>query len=342
VDVVAKVALGSPAVTTLRALLRQWPTAADAGGRAPLLASSALVGMAFRSLYNRPESIALVRSGSDDEPYWKAALDYGASGNLQAVLDEYVHALRDHLGVRGRPLRAAMQIGAAVADAASMSAVRLGYDYVKTSGDGSVTLGQDFIRCRFALRYGNSADRTEDDKQETRADQVRGAFNSPFRPFVLASTSVGQEGLDFHLYCHRIVHWNLPSNPVDLEQREGRVHRFKCHVVRRNAAARGISALDGLADPWDSLFAAAEAMRGDASDLVPYWVLPGEHRIARHVPLLPLSRDIGRWSDLQRSIALYRVAFGQPRQEDLLELLASRGTTAEEATMACIDLAPTP
>jgi len=28
------------------------------------------------------------------------------------------------------------------------------------------------------------------------------------------------EGLDFHHYCHAIVHWNLPSNPVDLEQRE--------------------------------------------------------------------------------------------------------------------------
>ena len=37
---------------------------------------------------------------------------------------------------------------------------------------------------------------------------------------MLASTSIGQEGLDFHNYCRRIVHWNLPSNPIDLEQRE--------------------------------------------------------------------------------------------------------------------------
>ena len=63
------------------------------------------------------------------------------------------------------------------------------------------------------------------------------AYNSPFRPFVLASTSVGQEGLDFHTYSHAIVHWNLPSNPVDLEQREGRVHRYKGHAVRKNVAA---------------------------------------------------------------------------------------------------------
>ena len=42
------------------------------------------------------------------------------------------------------------------------------------------------------------------------------------RPFVLATTSIGQEGLDFHNYCRVIMYWNLPSNPMDLEQREGR------------------------------------------------------------------------------------------------------------------------
>ncbi len=70
----------------------------------------------------------------------------------------------------------------------------------------------------------------------TRSSEVRDAFNSPFWPFVLATTSVGQEGLDFHLYCHAVVHWNLPGNPVDLEQREGRVHRYKGHAVRKNLA----------------------------------------------------------------------------------------------------------
>ena len=33
---------------------------------------------------------------------------------------------------------------------------------------------------------------------------MREAFNSPFWPFILATTSVGQEGLDFHLYCRDI------------------------------------------------------------------------------------------------------------------------------------------
>src|SRR5439155_19873327 len=123
--------------------------------------------------------------------------------------------------------------------------------------------------CRFALRFGE----LRDDKDNTlaRAETVRMAFNSPFRPFILASTSIGQEGLDFHTWCHAVVHWNLPSNPVDLEQREGRVHRYKGHAVRRNIAATlGANVLaDGLppgADPWDALFARAAAVAGASAD----------------------------------------------------------------------------
>lgn len=53
---------------------------------------------------------------------------------------------------------------------------------------------------------------------------------------VVATTSIGQEGLDFHNYCRVIMHWNLPSNPIDLEQREGRINRFKCLAIRQNVA----------------------------------------------------------------------------------------------------------
>jgi hypothetical protein len=65
---------------------------------------------------------------------------------------------------------------------------------------------------------------------------VRAAFNSPFWPLALTTTSVGQEGLDCHAYSHAVVPWNLPTNPVDLEQREGRIHRYKGHAVRKNVA----------------------------------------------------------------------------------------------------------
>src|SRR3546814_8905107 len=69
-----------------------------------------------------------------------------------------------------------------------------------------------------------------------RPDEIRRSFNTPFWPHVLATTSVGQEGLDFHPWCSRVLHWDLSSNPLDLEQREGRVQRFAGLAVRRRLA----------------------------------------------------------------------------------------------------------
>nr|WP_231980011.1 helicase C-terminal domain-containing protein [Tessaracoccus coleopterorum] len=119
---------------------------------------------------------------------------------------------------------------------------------------------------RFALRYGGASS-AEDSKQAARQGEVRSAFNSPFAPFILATTSVGQEGIDFHWWCHSVVHWNLPSSPVDFEQREGRVNRFGGHAVRRNVARAhwdDVLASDSPS-PWSTAFdAATEASRGDA------------------------------------------------------------------------------
>ena len=46
--------------------------------------------------------------------------------------------------------------------------------------------------------------------------------------------------------------------------------------------------------------------------------------IERHVPAIPLSQDEQRNEDLQRSLAVYRMVFGRPRQEDLLAYLVNR------------------
>jgi hypothetical protein len=140
---------------------------------------------------------------------------------------------------------------------------------------------------------------------------------------------VGQEGLDFHQYCHAVVHWNLPSNPVDLEQREGRVHRYKCHAVRKNLAKVFRDKLEGLgtADPWEELFQlACQELPDLHRGMVPFWVFDPEGGVAieRHVPTIPLSQDERRYEDLRRSLAVYRMVFGQPRQEDLLAYLVDR------------------
>lgn len=202
------------------------------------------------------------------------------------------------------------------------------------------------MRVHFAARFGDEA--SEEEKSLVRSGQVRSAFNSPFWPFVLATTSVGQEGLDFHTYCHAVVHWNLPSNPVDLEQREGRVHRYKGHAVRKILAAThagsGISSAER--DPWAQMFRDAVAKRptGD-TDLTPFWIFntPAGAKIERHVPALPLSKDVSRLEALRKSLAIYRMVFGQIRQDDLLAFLLSRFPEDEIERLAQelrIDLTP--
>jgi hypothetical protein len=64
------------------------------------------------------------------------------------------------------------------------------------------------MRGRVAMRL---ADYRDEEGAVARLGGVRDAFNSPFRPFVLATTSIGQEGLDFHPYCYRVYDWNLKA-----------------------------------------------------------------------------------------------------------------------------------
>ena len=169
---------------------------------------------------------------------------------------------------------------------------------------------------------------------------MRGAFNSPFAPFVLASTSVGQEGIDFHWWSHSVVHWNLPSNPVDFEQREGRVNRFAGHAVRKNVAAAHCA--DALASTdaraWRAAFEAAEGVDNGLGEFSPWWMYPGDARIHRVIAQYPLSRDAVKYERLRKALTMYRLTLGQPRQEDMVELLAKMGAEAE--FMPTIDLRP--
>jgi hypothetical protein len=351
--VLAEMALGGPAIVAYRAFGRMIPQR-DEATEILVRNEAASIGWAMRNLYNLPESIVIVRAIADTEPYWRRVLQYGVEGGLQAVFDEYAHVLRESLGLASAPSADIVQgVGEAIRGALGLRAGAVGVDEFSVDDAGTgVSITTSRLRSRFAMPFADA--RSEDaggaaDGEVTRMEKVREAFNSPFWPFVLISTSVGQEGLDFHPYCHAVVHWNLPSNPVDLEQREGRVHRYKGHAVRKNvASAFGRQALTSEdSDPWSTVFALAQEGRPDgASDMVPYWVYPieGGAKIERKVPALPLSRELLRMADLRRTLALYRLVFGQPRQEDLIEYLSSR-FEGEELKRVCtelrVDLSPT-
>ena len=326
VDVLCDLALAGPGICALRALHR---IAADLDvSDQSLLSAAARIASGFRSLFNMPETIAMLR-GSAEETYWRLTLQYGIDGNLQSVLDEYVHVSRESLGLQEHASNEQVAgIAECIQSVLSLRTAQIRIDEIESSGDG-FTVNDFNTRCRFALRFGDIRD--DNNQALVRADSVRDAFNSPFRPFVLASTSIGQEGLDFHTWCHAVVHWNLPSNPVDLEQREGRVHRYKGHAVRKNVAERyGLKALSGNCDggdPWQTLFLIATRGKSNGhSDLIPYWIFEdGSARVERRIPLLPYSKEIGKLKRLKQGLALYRMVFGQPRQEDLLFSLSQNG-----------------
>lgn len=325
--VLATLALGGPGPVALRALSRI-AGGADALTDVRVRNEAGSIAWALRSLFNLPEVATLLRSLNDAEPYWLRVAEYCAVGGLQAVLDEYAHVLLEHEGVAHKPATdATHRIAAVIANALQLRTANVGIDEIVLDDNAPRIAAKRHMRARFAARFG--AKQTDEGAGAVRQDDVRTAFNSPFWPFVLCSTSVGQEGLDFHLYCHAVVHWNLPSNPVDLEQREGRVHRYKGHAVRKNVVRqfREHLLVNDHPDPWESLFHRAVQTRTDSqSDLVPFWVLPveGGAKIERHVPALPLSRDEGQLAALRRSLTVYRMAFGQNRQEDLIAYLQTK------------------
>lgn len=318
-DVLCDLALAGPGVCALRALGRITDGLDVCDFE--MLSGAARIAWGFRSLFNMPETMAMLRESGEDT-YWRLSLKYGVDGNLQSVLDEYVHVLKESLGLQDHePFQQVKQISECILSVLSLRTAQLRIDEFKAHGSG-FTLDGFNTRCRFALRFGDIKD--DNNQALVRADTVRDAFNSPFRPFVLASTSIGQEGLDFHTWCHAVVHWNLPSNPVDLEQREGRVHRYKGHAVRKNIAEKyGLKALatdHKGGDPWATLFQiAVEGRAKGQCDLVPYWIFEeGAARVERRVPLLPFSKEVGKLKRLIKELVLYRMVFGQPRQEDLL------------------------
>lgn len=298
-EYLARLALGSPAVCAHRALQQYYPHQDCLHG--PV----SRVALGFVSLFNGVVGSAIAKRLDAEHP-WRGIIRYCADGGIQAMLEEYLYLL-----VPNRSLEGVVSTLESVLRT-SPSSVKVW----KVDRDQDDT----HLRCHYAVPLG--AQKSTDDAGQVRIVSIRESFNSPFRPFVLASTSIGQEGLDFHWYCSEVVHWNLPSNPIDLEQREGRVNRYQSLVVRR----RVVQAVAGVETPsisWEHLFKSAESPAW-GTDLVPYWHYPlGDAKIRRLIPSLAFSEEARRYPNMQKVLSLYRLAFGQPGQSELLEHLKS-------------------
>jgi hypothetical protein len=300
------------------------------------------VAQGFVRLFNRRIAGYIIDKIQDkyhsDEFYLDGVMDYCVLGNLQAVLDEYAYMICPTLDDKAEIAKT--MVSAFIQDS------NLRVDTDRSFGKASeekfamgISYAVPFAKQKAGLN----------EKDEKRSNNIRVAFNSPFYPFVVASTSVGQEGLDFHWYCRKIVHWNLPSNPQDLEQREGRINRFNCLAVRRN-----LSHFDNESFGWAELFMNARArvveeFANKYTGMVPNWCLPTEwikqHEaniewIERIVPQYPMSSDIERYNRLIDVLSLYRLTMGQPRQEELLDMLKGQDLTQAQISELLFNLSP--
>lgn len=369
-DVLCRLAVAGPAVCALRALAdrvdQHWQSAhrqTASGVAAALLhylAHEHTVQM-LSSLYPKERSFAT------------RVLSHALDGGLQAVLDEYIAVLDVD-----QPLEAEMARDSLPALATRLEQMEVALrlkpavlrpELLKQEG-GAWRLEPQAHSLRIARPLLEESGDGDEREGPTAMTQLRSAFNSPFLPFVLSSTSIGQEGLDFHWYGHAIVHWNLPASPVDFEQRDGRIHRFRNHAVRRNLArdwgGAALHEAPGRAG-WDWMFERAtevvSATGSDAGGIRPSWVyregdsvapiptptwmladMGAPARIERHVPVIPHSRDEIRLRRMMKAVGMYRMVFAQPRQDDLLAHLQRQvGEVALEqvAEKIVIDLRPT-
>lgn len=315
-DGIEDLAVNSPANCLYRALKRVVPDDFDG---AELWKAAVFAATGLRTLFNRLDATELLDKLYPEGDYWQKVLRYCEAGNLQAVLDEYVFQLRSQQA----PGEITNEQLWALADDIRRSLSLKPAQMLAKYPDGS---HEDLrMGVRFAVRYSNAK---TDDGDSNRMPDVRRAFNSPFWPFVLASTSVGQEGIDFHWWAHSVIHWNVPGNPVDFEQREGRVHRYLGHAVRKNVAeAHGAAVLKPeVTDPWGALFSVAAAdvaahAEDSSTEFAPHWIYRGAHKIERRLLDHPLSRDVRRTNHMLAGLAKYRLTLGQARQDDLLGLI---------------------
>ena len=163
---------------------------------------------------------------------------------------------------------------------------------------------------------------------------MRRAFNTPFWPHVLTTTSLGQEGLDFHVWCRQLLHWDLCPSPLDLEQREGRIQRFGGLSVRTALAGRyrDQALREGAlhSSPWMVLaHHADQEFSSDTSGRSPWWSCPGE-KIDRVFVVMPQSRQTIKFDQLSRLRWLYRLALGQPHQQDFIETVMQMPSDGRE------------
>ena len=307
VAAIAEFALSGPGVVLGRCLYRFDPECVTEDRYGQLLDAS---WNGLRSYLNRSLfQAALTRRG---QKYTHAILEAVVAGNLESVLDEHlwIASKLDADAVTRFPY-----------DLKKVLGLYEGRHRVHEPGDADDPFQ---LRCHAAMPFADAkVENAAGGEDRLRTDDMRRAFNTPFWPHVLTTTSLGQEGLDFHVWCKQLLHWDLCPSPLDLEQREGRIQRFGGLSVRAALAGlfgdRALREAGPSSSPWVALADYADQQfSADTSGLSPWWSCPNE-KIDRVFVVMPQSRQTAKFDQLSELRWLYRLALGQPHQQDFIE-----------------------
>jgi hypothetical protein len=351
IERLGRIALFSPANCILRSALS---TLRNEDGSLPIkeiLLQTVNLGVnELRKYFNRPIVQAIINQVAYGNHYNDRVLNYCQKGHYQEMMDEYFYLLARVLQksqiTSGKSKKQSPEVSSFDHLAGVLGTHAGATSINERAKSGRMDEGVYRQATHFALPFGESETEPEEKTKRRRGTSVRDAFNSPFWPFVLITTSRGQEGLDFHLYCRDVVHWNLPSNPVDLEQREGRINRYDGLCIRQNIRrdyqlsdikwSAGKSLTDTFVpNMWDSLFSNIENDRQFFSHhfkhgLFPHWIyvprLAANENIMirRHLLFYYGSRDLANYQRLKKDLGLYRLAFGQPHQQDMIDEIKAK------------------
>lgn len=203
--------------------------------------------------------------------------------------------------------------------------------------------------------YARCVGTNKDDDKLSAISNLQKAFNSPFAPFVFATTSLGQEGLDFHYYADQIVHWDLPANPVDFEQREGRINRHNCLAIRKKLIEwYGTDDAQNVFEEYkkakdsvrETLYLKPNVGEKVKCGMIPNWILPcpedkqaGCATIKRVVPYFLNSEMMERYHNNLKVLQLYRSVIGQSNPEEIMERLMEK-RSADEVKELFVDFSP--
>ena len=189
------------------------------------------------------------------------------------------------------------------------------------------------LKCHYAERF--NTDYTDENKSSTSSDGVthfmncQTAFNSPFWPMILCTTSANQEGYDLDTFCSRIMHYSLPPNTMSFEQRDGRINRRRSLLARRRMVQ-----MFGTKESWEDLFNNFK----DNSGMSPDWTQEGYFdecsknnieplRLERILPYFPMTDEYYAYELLREMKNKYRSHFGLPDESRTSQSAATAALT---------------